>query len=290
MCGVTAEPAVAERPAAPAIAPARQPRRRPGALRLLNLAAAVVVSAAVLYAAFFPAPGLPALGPAFNPITGGWTMAADAQVTDRSFRLAGLEQPVRVLFESDGTAHITARTDHDLFLATGYVHARFRLFQMDLLRRQGAGKLSQVVGKDALDTDRFELQIGLLRTAQAEWRVLPVDDPSHQALLAYAQGVNDRIAEAQSTHQLDAMFTLLGYQPQPWTPVDSLLVKGDMTQTLNFTDTPLLMALLNKSLGADLTSEWFPVLPPNQQAPYDPGPYAKASVAPIETTDRKSVV
>src|SRR6059036_2349388 len=116
MCGVTAEPAVAERPAAPAIAPARRPRRRPGALR-------------VLYAGFFPAPGLPALGPAFNPVTGGWTMAADAQVTDRSFRLAGLEQPVRVLFESDGTGHITARIDHDLFLATGYVHARFRLFQ-----------------------------------------------------------------------------------------------------------------------------------------------------------------
>src|SRR5213593_3715961 len=140
MCGVTAEPAVAERPAAPAIAPARRPRRRPGVLRVVNLLAAVVVSGAVLYAAFFPAPGLPALGPAFNPITGGWTMAADAQITDRSFRLAGLEQPVRVLFESDGTAHITARTDHDLFLATGYVHARFRLFQMDLMRRQGRAR------------------------------------------------------------------------------------------------------------------------------------------------------
>src|SRR5581483_4108685 len=64
-----------------------------------------------------------------------------------------------------------------------------------------------------------------------------------------------------------------------WTPIDSLLVKGDMTQTLNFTDTPLVMAQLEKTLGPDLTSEWFPVLPPNQQSPYDPGPYA-ASTAP----------
>src|SRR5213593_4664421 len=169
MCGVTAEPAVAERPAAPAIAPARRPRRRPGVLRVVNLLAAVVVSGAVLYAAFFAAPGLPALGPAFNPVTGAWTMAADAQVTDRSLRLDGLEQPVRVLFESDGTAHVTAQTDHDLFLATGYVHARFRLFQMDLMRRQGAGRLSEIVGKAALDSDRFELQLGLLKTAQLEW-------------------------------------------------------------------------------------------------------------------------
>ena len=241
------------------------------------------MTGAVLYVAFFPTGPLPALGPAFNPVTGAWTMAADAQVTDQTLRLHGLQHPVSVLFESNGTAHVTAQTDHDLFLATGYVHARFRLFQMDLMRRQGEGRLSEIVGKKALDTDRFELQLGLLRTAQAEWSQLPASDQSRDALIAYAQGVNDRINEAVATHQLDAMFTLLGYQPQPWSPIDSLLVKGDMTQTLNFTDTPLVMALLNKSLGADLTSEWFPVLPPNQQAPYDPGPYPKASTAPIET-------
>ena len=249
----------------------------------MNLAGALILAAAVLYVTFFPAAGLPALGPAFNPTTGAWTMAADAQVTNRMLHIAGLRQPVSVVLERDGTAHISAQTDHDLFLATGYVHARFRLFQMDLMRRQGGGRLSEVVGKAAVDSDRFELQLGLLRTAQAEWAQLQTDDQSRQALVAYAQGVNDRIAEAESMHQLDAMFTLLGYQPQPWSPIDSLLVKGDMTQTLNFTDTPLVMALLKKSLGADLSSEWFPILPPNQQSPYDIGPYAKPTIGPIET-------
>ncbi|TMD96788.1 MAG: penicillin acylase family protein [Chloroflexi bacterium] len=150
---------------------------------------------------------------------------------------------------------------------------------MDLMRRQGAGRLSEVVGKAALDSDRFELQLGLLRTARLEWG--QISQRLGEPLVAYAQGVNDRIAEAESAHQLDPMFTLLGYKPQPWTPVDSLLVKGDMTQTLNFTDTPLVMALLNKSLGADLASEWFPVQPPNVQAPYDLGPYGRPSIAPI---------
>ena len=276
---VTAETAVAERPA---VQVASASRRRGSRLPSLNLLAATLVSAAVLYAALFPVGPLPALGPAFNPITGAWTMAADAQVTDRTFRLAGLQQPVKVLLEQDGTAHLTAQTDHDLFLATGYVHAKFRLFQMDLMRRQGEGRLSQIVGKAALDSDRFELQLGLLRTAEAEWNALAADDEAHAALLAYAQGVNDRIAEAESMHQLDAMFTLLGYQPRPWSPIDSLVVKGDMTQTLNFTDTPLVMALLNKSLGADLASEWFPILPPNAQSPYDLGPYGNRSLAPIE--------
>src|SRR5713101_3411125 len=252
-------------------------------MRLVNLGAAVVVSAALLYIAFFGAGPLPALGPAFNPETGAWTMSVDAaSYGTQTVHLDGLQKPAKVVLEANGTAHITASTDHDLFLATGYVHAKFRLFQMDLLRRQGEGRLSEVVGKDALDSDRFELQLGLLRTAQKEWEQLPADNPSRIAIVAYAQGVNDRIDEAKRTHQLPAMFTLLGYEPKPWTPIDSLIVKGDMTQTLNFTDTPLLMVLLAKTLGPDMVSQWFPVLPPNPQSPYDPGPYpAQPSVAPI---------
>ncbi len=252
-------------------------------MRFVNLGAALLVTAAVLYVSFFGAGPLPALGPAFNPQTGAWTMAAEsASYGTQTLHLDGLQKPAKVVLEANGTAHITAATDHDLFLATGYVHAKFRLFQMDLLRRQGEGRLSEVVGKDALDSDRFELQLGLLRTAQAEWAVLPNDNASRVAIVAYTQGVNDRIAEAKRLHELPAIFTLLGYEPQPWTPIDSLIVKGDMTQTLNFTDTPLVMALPDKSLGPALTTEWFPTIPPNQQSPYDPGPYASPSaVTPI---------
>jgi penicillin amidase len=259
--------------------------------RLANLAAALIVSAAVLYVSFFGAGPVPPLGPAFNPVTGAWTMAADAaSLGTQTLKLTGLDESVRVTFESDGTAHIVAQTDHDLFLAVGYVHARFRLFQMDLLRRQGEGRLSEVVGKAALDVDRFELQLGLLRTAQAEWALLTSDDPSRAALIAYTQGVNDRIDEAVRLHQLPAMFELLNYRPQPWTPVDSLIVKGDMTQTLDFNDTPLVMALLDETLGSALTAKWFPVLPPNAQSPYEPGPYPmKAAPAPLPQMSPMSV-
>src|SRR6202022_2096234 len=79
------------------------------------------------------------------------------------------------------------------------------------------------------------------------------------------------------------MFTFLGFEPKTWTPIDTLIIKGVMTQTLNFSDTPLLVAMLNKSLGKDLTSEWLPLLPPNPQSPYYPGPYGPAGIAPIQT-------
>src|SRR6266705_6210030 len=156
-------------------------------MRLVNLGAAVVVSAALLYVSFFGAGPLPALGPAFNPETGAWTMGADAaSYGTQTLHLDGLQKPAKVVLEANGTAHITAATDHDLFLATGYVHAKFRLFQMDLLRRQGEGRLSEVIGKAALDSDRFELQLGLLRTAELEWKNGVSAKRSRDALLAYA--------------------------------------------------------------------------------------------------------
>ncbi|TMD79515.1 MAG: penicillin acylase family protein, partial [Chloroflexi bacterium] len=125
-------------------------------------------------------------------------MGADAaSYGTQTLHLDGLQKPAKVVLEANGTAHINAASDHDLFLAVGYVHAKFRLFQMDLLRRQGEGRLSEVLGRgrddEVLNSDRFELQLGLPRTAQKEWAQLPKDNPSRIAILAYAQGVNDRI-------------------------------------------------------------------------------------------------
>src|SRR5260370_10443306 len=123
----------------PRVAVARGSRRPRRARSALNLFAAILVSAAVLYAAFAGAGPLPALGPAFNPATGAWTMAADASIGSQTLRLAGLDKPVNVALEADGTTHIVAQPDHDLFLATGNIHPPFPLFQMDLLLRQRAG-------------------------------------------------------------------------------------------------------------------------------------------------------
>src|SRR5260370_25899355 len=117
-----------------------------GRLRALNASAALVVSAALLYVTFFGAGPLPALGPAFNPTTGAWTMALDASLKNDTLHLAGLRQPVTITLEKDGTAHVVANTDHDLFLAVGYLHARFRLFRMDRRGPQSDGRMAPVAG------------------------------------------------------------------------------------------------------------------------------------------------
>ena len=257
--------------------------RRVGRWRLrsvLNAAAAVVVSAALLGVLGFGYGTIPALGPALDPGRGAWTSASGGQPAgSEMLRVPGLTAPVSVSFSSQGLASIDAANTHDLFVALGYVHAKFRLSEMDLERRLGEGRLAQLAGPSDLSSDEFELRLGLLRTAQNEWA--RTTGQARAALLAYAQGVNDDIAAVRAAGDWPAVFTLTGTYPAPWTPVDSLVIQGVLTQELDYTTGPLDEAVLARTLGAANTTDWFPVLAKNAQTPYDPGPYVGAPLTPV---------
>ena len=258
----------------------RRPRHR--IARIVNIVAAVCVSVLLLGVLGFGYGTIPALGPALDPGRGVWTSADSGKpVSSQTLTLPGLRDPVTVTFSGQGVSAISAASDHDLFLALGYVHARFRLAEMDEERRLGEGRLAQLAGPTDLASDQFELRLGLLRTAQAEWAQMPQAGPAAQALLAYARGVNDDIAQVRASGQWPAAFTLAGVYPSAWTPVDSLVIQGELSQELDFTSTPLDYALLERSLGAARTMDWFPLIAPNTQTPYDPGPYAKPALTPL---------
>ena len=173
--------------------------RRPG--RVLSAVGAVVVSALLLGILGFGYGTIPALGPALDPGRGAWTSAYDGTpVTSQALHVPGLAKPVTVSFTKDGLASINAGDDNDLFLALGYVQAKYRLSEMDLERRLGEGQLAQLGGPSDLASDEFELRLGLLRTAQNEWA--QTTGTARQALLAYAQGVNDDIAAGPGRRRL----------------------------------------------------------------------------------------
>jgi penicillin G amidase len=250
--------------------------------RSLRVLAALCVSAAVLALFAFGYGPVPALGRALAPGHGAWASAAGGQpVRSQTLALPGLSHPVSVAFTSHGVASIRAASDGDAFLALGYLHARFRLTEMDLERRLGEGKIAQLAGPAGLSSDRFELRLGLLRTAQAEWAATPPASPAGQALLAYSRGVNDYLAQVRRTGDWPSIYALAAVYPVPWTPVDSMVLQGVLTQQLDYTTTPLDYALLERSLGAARTMAWFPVLAPGQHTAYDPGPYKYRGIAPI---------
>jgi penicillin amidase len=250
--------------------------------RAVDCLAAVVAALLVLVVSASGAGAVPALGPLLNAGTGLWRLSPEsATASSSSITLPGLSKPATVSFEAGGMTHITAGTDQDLFRLTGYVHARFRLVQMDLERRQALGQLASVIGPTGLSSDTFELDLGLSRAAQRDWAHMAADDPARTALISYSQGVNAAITQLTAEHKLPTLFKLLGYQPQPWTPVDSLAVQRLMTQTLSFSDAPLTFSYASRAVPASVFNAWFPAISANPQVPFDPGPYQKLPLSPL---------
>ncbi len=132
-------------------------------------------------------------------------------------RLGGLEKRVEVVRDNYGIPHISAATLDDAIYALGFVHAQDRLWQMEVSRRTAAGRLAEVFGENALETDRFLRTLGVRRAAQAGFQRL--DKDTRALLETYAAGVN---AFMNSRPVLPIEFWLTGAKLEPWTPADSL--------------------------------------------------------------------
>ena len=130
--------------------------------------------------------------------------------------LAGLEAQVEVLRDAHGIPHIFANSERDAQFALGFVHAQDRLWQMEMNRRIGSGRMAEALGPAALDTDRFLRALGIRRVAAANVRALDAD--SRSLLTAYAAGVN---AFLEQKPVLPPEFWLLRVTPEPWNEVDS---------------------------------------------------------------------
>ncbi|MGA2146097.1 MAG: penicillin acylase family protein [Bryobacteraceae bacterium] len=140
----------------------------------------------------------------------------------------GVGAAASVSFDPRGMPHIRASSLEDALFVQGYVTAQDRLFQMDSLRRLSAGDLAEIVGPAALESDRDSRRLRMRRIAEQAYVTMPAADRA--ILAAYARGVNAFI----STHlsQLPLEFTLLGYQPRPWSVVDSVLLSLYMFRDL----------------------------------------------------------
>jgi penicillin amidase len=154
-------------------------------------------------------------------ITGvlGWYLSTTLPLTTGAAVLPGLKERVVVTRDSHGVPTIKAQSDHDAYAALGYVHAQDRFWQMEMNRRAGAGRLSEVLGPATLETDKFLRTLGLYRLAAASLSYLRPE--VRDALQAYADGVNGWLRT--KTGAVTPEFVLLRYQPEPWTPVDSLV-------------------------------------------------------------------
>ena len=151
-------------------------------------------------------------------VTAVWfALSRSDRPVEGSVGISGLAAPVQVLFDTLGVPHVRAGSELDAYVALGYVHAADRLWQMELFRRIAAGRLAEIFGEPALETDRFVRTLGLSRAARAAAGELAPDEA--RRLEAYALGVNARLAEGGP---LPPEFRLLRFRPEPWDPVATL--------------------------------------------------------------------
>ncbi len=132
--------------------------------------------------------------------------------------LSGLKAPVEIVRDRHGVPHIYAGSVEDAYFALGFTHAQDRLWQMEMNRRIGSARLSEVLGAATLDADKFLRTLGVRRVAAAALATMNAE--TRGQLDAYAAGVNAFLAERRGPLPLE--FLLTGITPEPWQSVDSV--------------------------------------------------------------------
>src|SRR5688500_13432744 len=129
---------------------------------------------------------------------------------DGSVNVPGLDSAVEVRRDRWGVPHIYARTEHDLFFAQGFVAAQDRLWQMEMWRRQGEGRLAEVLGPRAVERDRLARLFRYRGSKDAEWAAY---GPNARAIVgAFVAGVNAYIAQVKDRPPIE--FTMMGFAPR----------------------------------------------------------------------------
>ncbi len=197
---------------------------------------------------------------ALHPVRGLWSELEVAGWSGGEVVLRGLRGRVTAVIDERGVPHIFAEDERDALTVLGYLHARDRLWQMDLQRRLASGRLSEVLGEAAFTNDLLMRVVGLHRSARNTASWLERNSPEvYGSLQAYAEGVNAAIEEMRSSGRLPMTFKLLNYEPEPWRVEDSIVWAKYMAWTLTGFWYPLLLTYLAIKLGPEDVAELYPV-------------------------------
>jgi penicillin amidase len=190
--------------------------------------------------------------------------------TSGELGVPGLAGEVEVVRDDHGVPQLYADTLDDLMRAQGYVHAQERFFEMDVRRHATAGRLAELFGGDALETDLYVRTMGWRRVAERELAL--VEPATRTALQAYADGVNAFLAQSSPT-EIALEYTVLNaggldYHPEDWTPVDSLAwlkamawdLRGNMVDEID-------RVLTAAAVGEERAAALYPPYPYDEHAP-----------------------
>lgn len=177
---------------------------------------------------------IPPLGKFLSPQQGFWQ---NAEATDHDYNAAlkfpGLKGKTKVYIDNRLVPHIFAENDEDAYFVQGYLHAKFRLWQMEFQTFAAAGRISEVLGNDPrfIRFDREQRRLGMVYGAENSLKVIEADPETKASCDAYTAGINAYI-NSLSESQLPLEYKLLGYKPEPWSNLKIALFLKMMTKDL----------------------------------------------------------
>lgn len=206
---------------------------------------------------------LPPLGKFFNPFTGFWKNAENTNPRkEQAINLEGLSEPATVMLDERLVPHIFAGNEQDLVMIQGYLHAKYRLWQMDITSRQAAGRLVEIFGENLLANDQRMRRMGLARTAEKfadRWQQCD----EYALLKKYVDGINQYITQLQPA-EYPFEFKLFGYKPEKWSIEKTAQVVLSMNLMLCGRNEDLMASNTLALIGEERFKELFPRWNPKQ--------------------------
>jgi penicillin amidase len=231
---------------------------------MVRLGVPAIALAVLAHAGFRRMWLLPPLGPLLDPVRGVWAVGLQPDVPEGPVTIPTTGETIEVVFDRRGVPHIYATSVEDAARALGYLHAFHRLFQMELQTRATAGRLTEWLGARALEPDREQRRLGLAWAAERELAVLDSTSEFGRVLLAYAAGVNARIAHLE-LRDLPFEYRLLGAKPMAWDALHTFLFIERMAYTLSYLTPEFEYERLTERFGRAVADALVPANAPIQE-------------------------
>ncbi len=224
-----------------------------------------------------------ALGHFVSPQHGFWQ---NAEPYDHDFGekliVDGVKGKVDIFLDERLVPHVFAENDEDLYFTQGYLHARFRLFQMDLQTRAAAGRASEIAGPKAITYDREQRRLGMVYAAENALKMIENDPLSLQIFNAYTNGINAYIRSLKPS-DWPLEYKLLNAEPEEWNNLRSALLLKMMAKMLaGGTENDLGYTRAKAIFNADELNILYPQVPDSLHPIIPKGtPFAPPGITPV---------
>ncbi len=204
--------------------------------------------------------GAPPFAKLLDPFTGAVQNDQDKYINKAqvNFKKIGITDSARVYFDERKVPHIYAKNSGDLYFLQGYVTASLRLWQMDFISYASAGRLAEIIdNEDILKYDRNQRRLGILEVSRESLKMMLKDSVTSSALKSYTKGVNAYIKRL-SYKSMPVEYKLLGYTPEPWSELKTVLILKTLGNTLSGYEEDMPMSKIILALGQKKFNELFP--------------------------------